>query len=594
METKAYKMHVRIFLARYRSYTECGACRGRRLRPEALAFKINGKTLPDLWRMPVEDLASFITQIESDTAHLASDKTLELILTEISSRLQYLQQVGLSYLTLDRPARTLSGGEIARVNLTTCLGTSLSQTLFVLDEPTVGLHPRDIEALIGVMHDLRDKGNTLLVVEHDEAVMKAADNLLDIGPRSGQHGGDLVYQGSPRGKNKTSITLPYLNGDKVIPLPEQRRTSKKNLTLTGVNKNNLHNLDFELPLNLFTCLTGVSGSGKSTLAHDALYLNLCKELGQEVTDEPAPISKLKLPKNSIHAVQLVDQTPLAKTPKSTPAVYLGAFEAIRQLFTLTPDAKAAGLKPGFFSFNSGAGRCERCLGNGFEKVEMQFLSDLFLTCPECEGKRYNQSALEYKYLDYHISEILNFTIEEFIEVATKAIPNASVKKEETLLTKACKLLQPLIDVGLGYLRLGQPLNTLSGGESQRLKLCQQLQSSTKEKRRRSSSLPPHSRRTHHRPPLRRHRTPPHHLPTPRRQRPHPPRHRAQPRRHQKRRSPHRPRSCCRSSWWSNRRYRHPGGGCEDEDVYRSVFGAPCFEKLKNQKLKNQSCREEGG
>ena len=474
METKAYKMHVRIFLARYRSYTECGACRGRRLRPEALAFKINGKTLPDLWRMPVEDLAEFITQIESDTAHLASDKTLELILTEISSRLQYLQQVGLSYLTLDRPARTLSGGEIARVNLTTCLGTSLSQTLFVLDEPTVGLHPRDIEALIGVMHDLRDKGNTLLVVEHDEAVMKAADNLLDIGPRSGQHGGDLVYQGPPRGKNKASITLPYLSGDKAIPLPEQRRTSKKSLSLTGINKNNLHDLDFELPLNLFTCLTGVSGSGKSTLAHDALYLHLCKELGQEVTDEPAPISKLKLPKNSIHAVQLVDQTPLAKTPKSTPAVYLGAFEAIRQLFTLTPDAKAAGLKPGFFSFNSGAGRCERCLGNGFEKVEMQFLSDLFLTCPECEGKRYNQSALEYKYLDYHISEILNFTIEEFIEVATKAIPNASVKKEETLLTKACKLLQPLIDVGLGYLRLGQPLNTLSGGESQRLKLCQLL------------------------------------------------------------------------------------------------------------------------
>ena len=484
METKAYKMHVRIFLARYRSYTECGACRGRRLRPEALAFKINKKTLPDLWQLSIEDLATFISKVEKDIPKHELDKTLELILTEISSRLTYLQQVGLSYLTLDRPARTLSGGEIARVNLTTCLGTSLSQTLFVLDEPTVGLHPRDIEALIGVMHNLRDKGNTLLVVEHDEAVMKSADNLLDIGPRSGQHGGNLVYQGptndvagasSPRKKINQSITLPYLSGEKTIPLPKQRRTPKKHLTLTGANKNNLRDVDCQLPLNLFTCLTGVSGSGKSTLAHDALYLNLCKELGQEIKDEPAPISKLKLPKGCISSVQLVDQTPLAKTPKSTPAVYLGAFEAIRQLFTLTPEAKAAALKPGFFSFNSGAGRCERCLGNGFEKVEMQFLSDLYLTCPECEGKRYNQSALDYQYQGQTISQILNQTIEEFIAVVDVEGASSSLpKKEQTLLSKATKLLQPLIDVGLGYLRLGQPLNTLSGGESQRLKLCQLL------------------------------------------------------------------------------------------------------------------------
>ena len=486
METKAYKMHVRVFLARYRSYTQCGACRGRRLRPEALAFKINDKTLPDLWQLSIEDLAAFINKIEKDLPKHQLDKTLELILTEISSRLSYLQQVGLSYLTLDRPARTLSGGEIARVNLTTCLGTSLSQTLFVLDEPTVGLHPRDIEALIGVMHDLRDKGNTLLVVEHDEAVMKSADNLLDIGPRSGQHGGELVYQGSPAqgttpppskksqsAKQANSITLPYLNGQKAIPYPKQRRAPKKNLTLTGVNKNNLRDLDLELPLNLFTCLTGVSGSGKSTLAHDALYLNLCKTLGQETQDEPAPISRLKLPKGSIHSVQLVDQTPLAKTPKSTPAVYLGAFEAIRQLFTLTPEAKAAALKPGYFSFNSGAGRCERCLGNGFEKVEMQFLSDLYLTCPECEGKRYHQSALEYRYQGYTISDLLNQTIEEYIAV-TGSIASPLSKKEQTLLAKSAKLLQPLVDVGLGYLRLGQPLNTLSGGESQRLKLCQLL------------------------------------------------------------------------------------------------------------------------
>lgn len=482
METKAYKMHVRIFLARYRSYTECGDCRGRRLRPEALAFKIDGKTLPDLWRLPVEELASFIARVSTDYAsQVLADKTLDLILSEVSSRLQYLLEVGLSYLTLDRPARTLSGGEIARVNLTTCLGTSLSQTLFVLDEPTVGLHPRDIQALIGVMHNLRDKGNTLLVVEHDEAVMLAADHLLDIGPRSGQHGGNLVYEGPPspsKAQKSTSITLPYLSGEKAIPHPEQRRSAKSYLTLTGGSKNNLHNLDCSLPLNLFTCLTGVSGSGKSTLAYDLLYLNLARTLGQDTDEEPGYLHALDLPKGAIQSVELVDQTPLAKTPKSTPAVYLGAFEAVRQLFTLTPDAKAAALKPGYFSFNSGAGRCERCWGNGFEKVEMQFLSDLYLTCPECEGKRYNQSALQYKYYDSSISEILNQTAEEFVTWSDEMLAVAKSKKEQTLLKKAATLLHPLIEVGLGYLKLGQPLNTLSGGESQRLKLCQLLGASS--------------------------------------------------------------------------------------------------------------------
>jgi len=478
METKSYKMHVRIFLARYRSYTECGDCRGRRLRPEALAFRINGKTLPDLWKMPIEELSEFMSIVSSErTPAQLSDKTLGLILDEISARLQYLNQVGLSYLTLDRPARTLSGGEIARVNLTTCLGTSLSQTLFVLDEPTVGLHPRDIKALIEVMHKLRDKGNTLLVVEHDEAVMQAADQLLDIGPHSGQHGGNLVYQGpvtASADKKAKSITLPYLTGKKSIPYQKQRRKPKKFLTLSGCCQNNVENLDFSLPLNLFTCLTGVSGSGKSTLAHDLLYLNLAPKLGQDTDDEPGFIDSITFPKGSIQSVQLVDQTPLAKTPKSTPAVYLGAFEAIRQLFVLTPEAQSENLKPGYFSFNSGSGRCERCWGNGFEKVEMQFLSDLFLTCPECNGKRYNLAALEYQYHGLNISEILGQTIEEFVEWTTIPLASEASKKEQNLLSKAAKLLQPLIDVGLGYLKLGQPLNTLSGGESQRLKLCQLL------------------------------------------------------------------------------------------------------------------------
>lgn len=484
METKAYKMHVRIFLARYRSYTECGKCRGRRLRPEALAFKINNKTLPELWRIPVENLLEFINDLASDELtrrKLKSDKTLDLILNEIGSRLRYLSEVGLSYLTLDRPARTLSGGEIARVNLTTCLGTSLSQTLFVLDEPTVGLHPRDIDALIGVMHNLRDKGNTLIVVEHDEAVMRSADELLDIGPRSGQYGGNLVYQGSPlakltaTGKTSHSITLPYLAGRQAIPYPPTRREPTAHLTLTGGQQNNVHDLNLRVPLNLFCCLTGVSGSGKSTVAHDLLYLNLARELGQDISEEPASLDSLEFPPQQVTSVQLVDQTPLAKTPKSTPAVYLGAFDVIRTLFTLTPDAKAAGLKPGYFSFNSGAGRCERCMGNGFEKVEMQFLSDLYLTCPECEGKRYKASALDYKYYGDSISEVLQQSVEEFITGAKSRLQDEELpKKQETLLTKAIILLQPLTDVGLGYLKLGQPLNTLSGGESQRIKLCQLL------------------------------------------------------------------------------------------------------------------------
>ena len=479
LETKSYKMHVRIFLARYRSYTECASCRGNRLRPEALAFKIHDATLPDLWRMPIDQLANFFNTVSNKLpSHLVKEKSLQLILNEITTRLDYLQRVGLSYLTLDRPARSLSGGEIARVNLTTCLGTSLSQTLFVLDEPTVGLHPRDINALIGVMHDLTAKGNTLIVVEHDEAVMRAAHQILDIGPQSGHLGGDLVYQGpilpkSKRNEAKGSITMPYLNGIETIPLPERRRPSKEAINIEGIYRNNLNGLNVQIPLGVFTCLTGLSGSGKSTLAHDALYLNLARALHQEISEEPVEVTSFDYPKDSLNRVLLVDQTPLARTPKSTPAVYLGAFEAIRTLFTLTPEAKAAGLKPGYFSFNSGTGRCERCSGNGFEKVEMQFLSDLYLTCPECEGSRYSKSSQAYTYDGHSISDILKFTVEHFITWSDQLQKNVPAK-EQKLLAKSSRLLSPLKDVGLDYLRLGQALNTLSGGESQRLKLCQLL------------------------------------------------------------------------------------------------------------------------
>ncbi|WP_325099572.1 excinuclease ABC subunit UvrA [Luteolibacter yonseiensis] len=508
LETKAYKMQVRIFLSRYRSYTTCSECRGRRLQPESLCFKIEGKTLPELWAMSISDLLPWFSALVASSAPLINehtalgtpDATLKLVLTEITSRLSYLDQVGLGYLTLDRTTRTLSGGEVERVNLTTCLGASLTGTLFVLDEPTVGLHPRDIDRLVGVMHSLRDKGNTLVVVEHEQAVMQAADQLIDIGPAAGSEGGTLIYQGpvtgggvpgdqssvtGARGKKKAVAsknistspavgTLPWLTGAKSIPVPASRRKpSKKVLSIKGATRHNLRKLDAEIPLGLFVCLTGVSGSGKSTFAHDVLYLNLARKLGQEAEGDAAPIKSLTGSQH-LASVELVDQTAVARTPRSTPAVFLGAFDPIRQLFALTPEARARELTTGFFSFNSGAGRCDRCAGNGFEKVEMQFLSDLYVTCPDCNGKRYKPSTLDYHYLGKSIHDILDLTVANAIAFYSEVaglIP-AHAKRHQQIV----KLLEPLVQVGLGYLKLGQPLNTLSGGEAQRLKLCQLLAS----------------------------------------------------------------------------------------------------------------------
>ena len=478
LETKSYKMHVRIFLSRYRSYTTCPDCRGKRLQPEALCFKIKDKTLPDLWQLPIDELLPWTSSLITDhqAPGTSPDPTLDLVLTEIHSRLTYLDQVGLGYLTLDRPTRTLSGGEIERVNLTTCLGASLTGTLFVLDEPTVGLHARDIHRLVGVMHGLRDKGNTLVVVEHEQAVMQAADNLIDIGPGAGQFGGQLVYHGplNPAKKSKTG-TLPWLSGEKFIAVPSSRRKpGKEKIQIRGATRHNLRKLDVDIPLGLFLCLTGVSGSGKSTFAHDVLYANLARKLRKESTDpDPAPIKDL-LGSQYLDDVQLVDQSPIARTPRSTPAVFLGAFDPIRQLFALTSESKARDLTTGFFSFNSGGGRCDRCAGNGFEKVEMQFLSDLYVTCPDCEGLRYKSSTLDIHYLGKSIADILDLTISQAIEFyAASAKLAAPVAKRHG---QICTLLQPLVEVGLGYLKLGQPLNTLSGGESQRLKLCQLLAS----------------------------------------------------------------------------------------------------------------------
>ncbi|MEN8678995.1 MAG: excinuclease ABC subunit UvrA, partial [Akkermansiaceae bacterium] len=342
LETKAYKMHVRVFLSRYRAYTECPDCQGTRLQPDALHFKILGKTLPELWHIPLDQLLFFFEGIA--TSHAPLDKTTDLVLNEITSRLHYLCEVGLGYLTLDRPARTLSGGEIARVNLTTCLGSALTQTLFVLDEPTVGLHHRDIDRLNKVMHDLRNKGNTLVVVEHDEAVMHQADLLIDMGPEAGERGGEITYQGPARtsAKNK-SLTLQYLSGGKSIPVPKKRREARAHLSISKASANNISNLSMDLPLGVFTCLTGVSGSGKSTLAHPIIHNNLARHFGLPIDDEPAPAEITGM--DELRGVELIDQSPLSRSPRSTPAVLLGAFEHIRQLLSLTPSAKAENLTP---------------------------------------------------------------------------------------------------------------------------------------------------------------------------------------------------------------------------------------------------------
>lgn len=480
MERKAYKMHVRVFLAKYRAYTRCHACDGTRLKPYASYFLLDGHSISDLWQLPLTQLNAMFEKLDTPT----DNTSVKLALSEIRSRLDYLIQVGLGYLTLDRPARTLSGGEIERVNLTTCIGAALTNTLFVLDEPTVGLHARDIHRLIGIIHQLRDRGNTVVVVEHEQAVMQAADQLLDIGPKAGEMGGQLTFQGDvssqktlrAAAKAHESLTLDFLTGKRQIARPSKRREAKRFLKIKGAHRHNLVQLDCELPLGVMTCLTGLSGSGKSTLAHDVIYLNLLKAKHLASQEEPAFVKSLTGDQH-LHAVHLVDQSPLTRTPRSTPAVHSGAFDAIRELFSLSPLAKRDELTAGYFSFNSGAGRCERCWGNGFEKVEMQFLSDLYITCPECLGSRYHQEAHQYLHDDKNIAETLQLTVTEALAHFT---PTAEKSKVNRLKAKIQRCLQPLAEVGLGYLRLGQALNTLSGGESQRLKLCELLKNTSTE------------------------------------------------------------------------------------------------------------------
>jgi len=502
LEKTTYKMHVRVFLSRYRAYNPCPDCRGARLQPEALCWKWRGRTLPELYQLPVSELLALMKSCGSELARdlTASHHQRDLAYESIVTRLNYLQQVGLGYLTLDRSSRTLSGGEVMRVNLTSCLGTSLVDTLFVLDEPSVGLHPRDIDRLLGIIRTLTDAGNTVVVVEHDEAMIRAADHVIEVGPEPGAGGGNIVYSGPLPGllASPASHTGRYLSGRDSIKVPEKRRLvachserpvlrslgeggseeSKKRSALsvqhsawlhfTNASKHNIRGLSFSFPLQRLVCLSGVSGSGKSTLLDNVIHQGLLTQR-QQMTEDPAAIEAIRcdLP---LGEIVLVDQSPLSRTPRSNPALYCEAWDLIRDLYAATPAAQEAGFNAGSFSFNSGEGRCDHCQGLGSERVEMQFLSDVFVPCPVCEGRRFKPEVLAIAWQGKSVADLLATTVAgalDFFAECGSGLARDSLAEIRTRLAA-------LEAVGLGYLALGQPLNTLSGGESQRLKLVRYL------------------------------------------------------------------------------------------------------------------------
>ncbi len=461
METNLYKMHVRVFLSKFRSYTTCPDCEGARLQADSLNWKWQNYTLPDLYQKSVTKLIQLLNHDNVDPDHSEKEESSSAY-QGILTRLQFLEQVGLGYLTLDRTSRTLSGGETMRVNLTSCLGSSLVDTMFVLDEPSVGLHARDIDRLISIIRRLTNQGNTVIVVEHDESVMRAADNLIEIGPKPGNEGGQLCFTGSFQSILEADThTGRFLSGRDKIPIPPKYRDTENAplLSIYGATKHNIHDINVHIPQRSFVCLSGVSGSGKSTLLNNIIYQNLLSQKGL-VAEEPAAIKDIEstLP---ISDIVLVDQSPVSKTPRSNPASYSDAWTEIRKLFAKVDEAASAGMLAGHFSFNSGDGRCDSCGGLGFERIEMQFVSDLFVPCSACEGKRFKPEILEIQFNGHSIDNILEMDINCAVELF----------KDHR---KIINCLQPLIEVGLGYLKLGQPLNTLSGGESQRLKLVRYL------------------------------------------------------------------------------------------------------------------------
>jgi len=463
LESQAYKIQYRVMLSRYRGKTVCPDCNGTRLRKDATFVKIADHSINDVVLMPVADSLKFFTKIK------LSDYDTEVakrILIEIKNRLQFLDDVGLGYLTLNRLSNSLSGGESQRINLATSLGSSLVGSMYILDEPSIGLHSRDTERLIKVLYSLRDIGNTVIVVEHDEEIMRAADQLIDIGPLAGTHGGELVFQGTHKDLKyeEKSLTALYLTGKERIPVPSSRRNWNQSIELSGVRENNLKGLNVKFPLNVMTVVTGVSVSGKTSLVKRVLYPAL-KKIHGGFGEQTGSFEKLGGDFKNISAIEMIDQNPIGKSSRSNPVTYVKAYDEIRALFADQPLAKNRGYKPSHFSFNVDGGRCEVCEGEGEVTVEMQFMADIHLVCEACEGKRFKQDILEIYYQEKNISDILNMTVDDAIDFFSLPVRPTNTEK------KIVQKILPLSDVGLGYVHLGQPSSTLSGGEAQRIKLA---------------------------------------------------------------------------------------------------------------------------
>ena len=457
LESKSYKVQNRVMLSRYRGKTKCNACEGKRLRKEANYVKIDGRSITELVALPICELKLFFENLEITENE---SKIAKRLLTEIKNRIGYLSNVGLDYLTLNRKSNTLSGGESQRINLATSLGSSLVGSMYILDEPSIGLHSKDSERLISVLKDLRDLGNTVIVVEHDEAIMEAADYIIDIGPEAGNFGGQVVAKGDYKSllKQKT-LTAEYLNGNRYIKIPKQRRSSVNSIKIKGARANNLKNINVEFPLNMLTVVTGVSGSGKSTLVKDILYPALQKKL-MGYGPKPAEFSEISGNYSSLKFIEFVDQNPIGRSSRSNPVTYIKAYDDIRALFSKQKLSVLRNYQPKHFSFNVDGGRCPTCKGEGVVTIEMQFMADVKLKCESCQGKRFKDSILEIRFNGKNIDDLLNMTIDQALTFF-----------ETHQCQKIKKKLQPLQDVGLGYVTLGQSSSTLSGGEAQRIKLA---------------------------------------------------------------------------------------------------------------------------
>jgi len=459
-----YKIQYRVMQARYRGKTICPECQGSRLKKNALYVKVGGKSIADIVRMTVKDLIPFFNELQLDE-HDA--KIAKRLLIEIKNRLQFLDEVGLNYLTLDRLSNSLSGGESQRINLATQLGSSLVGSMYILDEPSIGLHSRDTNQLIGVLRKLRDMGNTVIVVEHDEEIIHAADYLIDIGPEAGRFGGEIVYQGpitdmsqQTREVIDRSYTAKFILGEETIPEPTSFRPWKKYIEVKGAVHNNLKNIDVKFPLGVMTVVTGVSGSGKSTLVRDILYRGLLRRMG-EATDAPGAFAGLAGDADDIKAIEFVDQNPIGKSSRSNCATYMKAYDEIRRVFAEQQMSKQLGFTPATFSFNIEGGRCEECKGEGTITVEMQFMADIVMECESCHGQRFNSDVLEVKYKDKNIADVLNMSVNQACDFFADQ-------------PRVLEKLMPLKKVGLGYIKLGQSSSTLSGGENQRVKLAYYL------------------------------------------------------------------------------------------------------------------------